>query len=71
MSDSRKGKMQLGGYFDPQDLFTFKELLMRESRERGRKKSTQEGLEDAVAEYCEKRGVILPSRQKAAGGESV
>jgi hypothetical protein len=71
MSETRKGKIQLGGYFDPRDVFTFKELLMRESRERGHLKSTQEGLEDAIAEYCARRNVTLPSladsaRQKAS-----
>jgi len=66
MSESRRGKMQIGAYLEPRDLFTFKELLMRESRDRGSKKSTQEGLEEAIAEYCAKRGVTLPSR---AGGK--
>jgi hypothetical protein len=32
LSDERKKTMQIGGHFDPTDVFTLQELLMRESR---------------------------------------
>lgn len=65
MTTNRKGKMQIGGHFEPADVFTLQELLMRESRERGSKKTMQEALEEMVADYCKKHGVTLPS----AGGK--
>jgi hypothetical protein len=61
MTGSRKGKMQIGGHFDPRDVFTLQEVLARESRERGRRKTVQEALDEMVREYCAKRGVKLPS----------
>jgi len=61
VSVDRKKTMQIGGHFDPVDVFTLQELLMRESRERGRKKTMQEALEEMVADYCKKHGVTLPS----------
>jgi hypothetical protein len=61
MTGSRKGKMQIGGHFDPRDVFTLQEVLARESRERGRRKTMQEALDEMVREYCAKRGVKLPS----------
>jgi hypothetical protein len=47
MSGSRKGKMQIGGHFDPRDVFTLQEVLARESRERGSRKTMQEALSAA------------------------
>jgi hypothetical protein len=70
MSTTRKGKMQIGGHFDPADVFTLQELLMRESRERGTKKTMQEALEEMVADYCKKHGVTLPSAKKPAKGKA-
>jgi hypothetical protein len=61
MTGSRKGKMQIGGHFDPSDVFTLQEVLARESRERGRRKTMQEALDEMVRDYCGKRGVKLPS----------
>jgi hypothetical protein len=61
MSSNRKGKMQIGGHFDPADVYTLQELLARETRERGSKKTMQEALEEMVADYCKKHGVTLPS----------
>jgi hypothetical protein len=61
MSGSRKGKMQIGGHFDPRDVFTLQEVLARESRERGSRKTMQEALEEMVRDYCIKHGVKLPS----------
>jgi hypothetical protein len=61
MSGGRKGKMQIGGHFDPTDVFTLQEVLARESRERGTRKTMQEALEEMVRDYCGKRGVKLPS----------
>jgi hypothetical protein len=61
MTGSRKGKMQIGGHFDPRDVFTLQEVLARESRERGRRKTMQEALDEMVRDYCAKRGVKLPS----------
>ena len=61
MTGSRKGKMQIGGHFDPRDVFTLQEVLARESRERGRRKTVQEALDEMVRDYCAKRGVKLPS----------
>jgi hypothetical protein len=61
MTGSRKGKMQIGGHFDPRDVFTLQEVLARESRERGSRKTMQEALDEMVRDYCEKRGVKLPS----------
>lgn len=61
MGSGRNGKLQIGGHFDPKDVFTLQELLMRESRERGTKKTMQEALEEMVADYCKKHGVTLPS----------
>ena len=48
MTGSRKGKMQIGGHFDPRDVFTLQEVLARESRERGSRKTMQEALEEMV-----------------------
>jgi hypothetical protein len=39
MTGSRKGKTQIGGHFDPRDVFTLQEVLARESRERGSRKT--------------------------------
>lgn len=61
LSDERKKTMQIGGHFDPADVFTLQELLMRESRERGTKKTMQEAMQEMVADYCKKHGVTLPS----------
>lgn len=61
MSGSRKGKMQIGGHFDPRDVFTLQEVLARESRERGSRKTMQEALEEMVRDYCAKHDVKLPS----------
>jgi hypothetical protein len=61
MSGSRKGKMQIGGHFDPRDVFTLQEVLARESRERGSRKTMQEALEEMVRDYCAKHDVNLPS----------
>ena len=61
ITGSRKGKMQIGGHFDPRDVFTLQEVLARESRERGRRKTMQEALDEMVREYCAKRGVTLPT----------
>jgi hypothetical protein len=61
MSGGRKGKMQIGGHFDPSDVFTLQEVLARESRERGTRKTMQEALEEMVRAYCAKHGVKLPS----------
>jgi hypothetical protein len=75
MSSNRKGKMQIGGHFDPSDVYTLQELLARETRERGSKKTMQEALEEMVADYCKKHGVTLPSTArkpaKGKGSESV
>jgi hypothetical protein len=49
MTGSRKGKMQIGGHFDPRDVFTLQEVLVRESRERGSRKTMQEALEELRA----------------------
>lgn len=71
---ARKGKLQIGGHFDPADVFTLQELLMRESRERGHKKTMQEALEEMVADYCKRHGVTLPSaaaKPKGKGRGSV
>jgi hypothetical protein len=46
MTGSRKGKMQIGGHFDPRDVFTLQEVLARESRERGERKTMQEALDE-------------------------
>jgi hypothetical protein len=62
MSGGRKGKMQIGGHFDPSDVFTLQEVLARESRERGTRKTMQDALEEMVARYCKDRGVTLPSK---------
>jgi hypothetical protein len=64
MSGGRKGKMQFGGHLDPRDIFTLQEVLARESRERGSRKTMQEAVEEMVADYCKKRGVTLPSKTK-------
>jgi hypothetical protein len=64
MTGSRKGKMQIGGHFDPGDVFTLQEVLARESRERGSRKTVQEALEEMVHDYCAKHGVKLPSASK-------
>jgi hypothetical protein len=64
MTGSRKGKMQIGGHFDPSDVFTLQEVLARESRERGSRKTMQEALEEMVHDYCAKHGVKLPSAGK-------
>lgn len=61
MTGSRKGKMQIGGHFDPRDVFTLQEVLARESRERGTRKTMQEALDEMLRDYCVKRGVKLPS----------
>jgi hypothetical protein len=61
MTGSRKGKMQIGGHFDPRDVFTLQEVLARESRERGSRKTMQEALDEMVRDYCAKRSVKLPS----------
>jgi hypothetical protein len=61
MSGGRKGKMQIGGHFDPSDVFTLQEVLARESRERGTRKTMQEALSEMVRDYCAKHGVKLPS----------
>ena len=61
MSDHRKGKMQISAHFDLADAFTLQEVLARESRERGSRKTIQEALEEMVSDYCAKRGVKLPS----------
>ncbi len=61
MSEGRKGKMQIGGHFDPSDVFTLQEILARESRERGSRKTMQEALEEMLRDYCQKHGVKLPS----------
>jgi hypothetical protein len=75
VSNNRKGKMQIGGHFDPADVYTLQELLARETRERGNKKTMQEALEEMVADYCKKHGVTLPStaarKPKGKAGESV
>jgi hypothetical protein len=57
MTGSRKGKMQIGGHFDPRDVFTLQEVLARESRERGERKTMQEALDEMVRDYCARRGV--------------
>ena len=46
---------------DPRDVFTLQEVLARESRERGSRKTMQEALEEMVRDYCKKHGVKLPS----------
>jgi len=69
MSGRREGQLQIAGWFDPRDVFTFKEVLMRESRERGRKKSVQEAMDEMLADYMAKQGVTLPSRAAAAKGK--
>jgi hypothetical protein len=61
MSRGRKGKMQIGGYFDPRDVFMLPEILARESRERGTRKTMQEAPEEMLRDYCMKHGVKLPS----------
>jgi hypothetical protein len=61
MTGSRKGKMQIGGHFDPRDVFTLQEVLARESRERGSRKTMQEALEEMVRDYCARHHVKLPS----------
>jgi hypothetical protein len=61
MSSGRKGKMQIGGHFNPSDVFTLQEILARESRERGSRKTMQEALEEMVSDYCARHGVKLPS----------
>ena len=63
----RKGKMQIGGHFDPSDVFTLQEVLARESRDRGTRKTMQEALEEMVRDYCGKHGVKLPSATKPTG----
>jgi hypothetical protein len=63
----RKGKMQIGGHFDPSDVFTLQEVLARESRDRGTRKTMQEALEEMVRDYCGKHGVKLPSTTKPTG----
>ena len=71
MSASRKGKMQIGGHFDPSDVFTLQEVLARESRERGTRKTMQEALEEMLRDYCAKHGVKLPSQGGGKARESV
>ena len=66
----RKGKMQLGGYFDPSDVFTLQEILARESRERGSRKTMQEALEEMLRDYCARHGVELPSASKSKSKHS-
>ena len=61
MSGNRKGKMQIGGHFDPRDVFCLQEVLSRESGKRGVKVTMQQALEEMVRDYCGKRGVTLPS----------
>jgi len=42
-------------------VFTLQEVLARESRERGSRKTIQEVLDEMARDYCPKRGVRLPS----------
>jgi hypothetical protein len=71
MSGTRKGKMQIGGHFDPSDVFTLQEILARESRNRGTRKTMQEALEEMLTDYCAKHGVTLPSQGGGKARESV
>ena len=71
MSGSRKGKMQIGGHFDPSDVFTLQEILARESRDRGTRKTMQEAVEEMLRDYCGKHGVKLPSQGGGKARESV
>jgi hypothetical protein len=71
MNGSRKGKMQIGGHFDPSDVFTLQEILARESRDRGSRKTMQEALEEMLADYAAKHGVKLPSQGGGKARESV
>jgi hypothetical protein len=61
MSGSRKGKMQIGGHFDPSDVFTLQMVIKQESIKSGVKKTMQDALEEMVRDYCGKHGVKLPS----------
>ena len=53
--------------FGPDDVFTLQEVLARESRDRGTRKTMQEALEEMVRDYCGKHGVKLPSATKPTG----
>ena len=61
----RAGKMQLSGHFDNADAFTVQETVARVSRKRNRRVTMEEAMYEAVADWCAREGVILPSRHQA------
>jgi hypothetical protein len=66
MSEGRKGKQQIGAFFDEADIATLQQVLATERQKRGRKVTMQEAMQEMVAEYCKKHGVTLPSSKRPA-----
>ena len=58
----REGKTLAGAYLDKTDLYTIQELLLRLSRERGRRVTMQEFTVEALTRECEGHGVKLTGK---------
>ena len=55
----RDGKNQVGVYLPQDAVFTFRELLLKLSRERSRRVTSQEAVAEALQDYAKKHGVEL------------